>query len=109
MALSATSDAKAMYVLLFLLGLTIGSYPGIVQSIALATVPLHSTAAAIGVNMGIVLAGGMLGPVLIGAVVDAGGGFPMAFFLLGMLVLLGCVYLARVHVRSTAVSRRRVK
>ena len=100
LALAAVTDIAAAMVLLALLGLTIGSYPGILQAMALSTVPPRSAAAAIGINMTLVLSGAMVAPVLIGATVDLGGGFRGAFVLLAVVAAVGCLLLMRWHRRS---------
>jgi predicted MFS family arabinose efflux permease len=79
---------------------TIGSYPGILQAMALRTVPPQSAAAAIGINMTLVLGGAMLAPVVIGATVDLGGGFRAAFVLLAVVAAAGCWLLIRWHRRG---------
>jgi len=99
LALAAVTDIAVAMVLLALLGLTIGSYPGILQAMALSTVPPQSAAAAIGINMTLVLSGAMVAPVVIGATVDLGGGFRGAFVLLAMVAAVGCLLLMRWHRR----------
>lgn len=102
LALSAVTDVGVAIVLLGLLGLTIGSYPGILQAMALLTVPPRSAAAAIGINMTLVLSGAMVAPVVIGATVDLGGGFRGAFVLLAVVAAVGCLLLMRWHRRGGA-------
>jgi len=97
-ALLALAFATNVYFLigtLTILGLTIGSYPGILQTMALNSVPQWGSASAIGVNMVLVLLGGMVAPVLVGAIVDFGGGFEQAFVLLAGVAACGCYLLFR--------------
>jgi MFS family permease len=100
LALAGVTNVAMAMAILALLGLTIGSYPGILQAMALRTVPPQSAAAAIGINMTLVLGGAMLAPVVIGATVDLGGGFRAAFVLLAVVAAAGCWLLIRWHRRG---------
>jgi MFS transporter, ACS family, hexuronate transporter len=96
-ALAAASSVPAVILILSVLGMTIGSYPGILQAMALKSIPRRSYASAIGVNMVLVLLGGLVAPVLVGAAVDVGGGFRAAFVLLAAVAASGSLLLFRVR------------
>lgn len=100
-ALAVVSDIAIAIVLLALLGLTIGSYPGILQTMALTAVAHQSTAAAIGINMTLVLAGAMVAPILIGVTVDVSDSFRTGFVLLAVVAAAGCALLFRWHRSAT--------
>jgi MFS family permease len=95
LALAAANDVRTAIPIIALLGMTIGSHPGILQAIAASTVPPQSAAAAIGINMTAVLGGAMAAPLLIGAAVDLGAGFRGAFVLLAAFPAAGCWLLLR--------------
>lgn len=75
------------------LGLTIGGYAGLLQTMAVETVEPQYAASAIGYNMLLVPAGAMVAPVLVGAVVDMTGSFAAGWLLLAALVSGGVVIL----------------
>ena len=71
-----------------LLGLTIGGYPGLLQTIAVESVAAPIAASAIGYNMLMVLLAAMIAPIAVGVAVDASG-VAAAWLLLAGVVAIG--------------------
>lgn len=75
------------------LGITIASFAPVGQAIAVEAVDPSLSGSAVGVNMVGVHLGGMLGPVMFGAVADRFGGYGMAWMVTAGVVALGTAML----------------
>ena len=75
------------------LGVTIASFAPVTQAIAVEAVEPRLAGSAVGLNMVGLNVGGMLGPILFGAAVDAFGGFDAGWLLTAALVGVGTLIL----------------
>lgn len=75
------------------LGMTIAAFPPVGQAIAVEAVDPKLAGSAMGVNMVGIHIGGMLGPVMFGAVADRFGGYGMAWLVTGAVVAAGTLIL----------------
>ena len=82
------------------LGITIASYPTLAQTLAVESVKPEQSGAAIGYSLVGTSAGGVIGPPIFGAIVDATGNLANGWIITAMFVLLGSVLVA-ISVRET--------
>jgi len=81
--------------LVLALGITIASFAPVAQAISVEMVDPRLAASALGYSMVGVHAGGMLGPIIFGWIVDNGGGYGPAWLVTAAVVAGGVLILAR--------------
>jgi MFS transporter, ACS family, aldohexuronate transporter len=92
--------------LALLLGLTIGSFPPLTQTLAVETVELRLAGSAMGYILVGNSLGSMIGPPIFGLVVDLTGRFAGAWLMVAVLVLCGTVILiSRFREGGSSLSR----
>jgi len=93
-AVSPSWHAVVLAAMALILGATVLAYAALLHTICAEAVPPKLAGAAIGSNLFATSLGGTAGPIIFGLVVDHGGGYGVAWAVVGGLVLIGAMMVA---------------